>query len=64
MLQDSRLQDCNELWPLGTLLINAPINAKPHTTPPGHRWGFAQLIIQKTHPSGKFFHIRRNLHGS
>ena len=19
---------------------NAPINAKPHPTPPGHRWGF------------------------
>ena len=32
-----------------------------------HRWGFVQLIIQMTHPSGKFFaihHIRRNLHDS
>jgi len=29
---------------------NSPINAKPHLSPPGHRWGFVQLRVQKTHP--------------
>ena len=43
---------------------NAPINAKPHPTLPEHRWGFVQLIIQKTHPSENilhFPHIRRSI---
>ena len=34
---------------------NAPINVKPHLPPPGHRWGFVQLIVQRTHPRGNYF---------
>ena len=34
---------------------NAPINVKPHLPPPGHRWGFVQLVVQRTHPRGNNF---------
>ena len=23
--------------------------------PPGHRWGFVQLVVQRTHPTGNYF---------
>ena len=23
--------------------------------PQGHRWGFVQLVVQKTHPTGNYF---------
>ena len=32
--------------------INAPTNVKPYPPPPGHRWGFVQLVVQRTHPMG------------
>ena len=34
---------------------NAPMNVKPHLPPPGHRWGFVQLVGQRTRPMGNYF---------
>ena len=34
---------------------NAPINVKPHLPPPRHRWGFVQLVVQRTHPRSNYF---------
>ena len=42
-------------WWQYTPTINAPINVKPHLPPPGHRWGFLQLVVQRTHPRGNYF---------
>ena len=35
----------------------APINAKPHSPPPGEGWGFVTEGLQKTHPWGRNFWI-------
>ena len=42
---------------ISTWLHNAPINAKPHSPPPGERWGFATEGWQKMHPQGQNFRI-------